>query len=441
MVFYNGPYPNRGNAPSEHAPAPVMNDTIIACYPLSRYPKKTDPLYMSSHSNRGERPRRSAPRVFFYVQHLLGAGHLRRAVLLADGMRRTGMEVHLVSGGARTPGLPEGVGMVQLPPLRAKDPMFSALVDASGREPGRRWLEERCRLLLAHYRRIEPDIVVIESFPFGRRKLRFELMPLLDEVRRTDPEPCVACSVRDIVQARKPERIEETVALVNQRFACVLVHGDPRLVRFDESFPAAHRIGDKIVHTGLVASTAPPGGSTAGTDEVLVSGGGGAVSVNLLAAAIDARSISSLSDSTWRILAGPNIDEAAFNALGARAPRGVVVERNRPDFRSLLGRCRISVSQCGYNTAIELIQSRARAIVVPFESVAETEQLLRAGKLEAHGLAAVLREKDLSPESLAAAVDRCVSGPAPSPPELDLGGAEASARHLLEIWNSTRARR
>lgn len=395
---------------------------------------------MSLQSKKGERLTRSAPRVFFYVQHLLGAGHFRRAALLADAMRRMGIEVHVVSGGAGTPGLPEGVGMIQLPPLRAKDPMFSALVDASGREPGRRWLEERCRLLLEHYRRIEPDILIIESFPFGRRKLRFELMPLLDEVRRTDPEPLVACSVRDIVQARKPERIDETVELVNQRFACVLVHGDPGFVRFDESFPAAHRIADKIVHTGLVASAAAPDGSAAGTDEVLVSGGGGAVSTDLLAAAIDARSISSLSGSTWRILAGPNIDEGAFDVLTARAPPGVVVERNRPDFRSLLGHCRLSVSQCGYNTAIELIQSRARAIVVPFESVGETEQLLRARKLEAHGLAAVLREKDLSPESLAAAIDRRVPGPAPPPPELDLGGAETSARRLLEIWNNTKRR-
>ena len=39
-------------------------------------------------------------RVFFYVQHLLGIGHLRRAATLARAMAAGGFDVLLVSGGA-----------------------------------------------------------------------------------------------------------------------------------------------------------------------------------------------------------------------------------------------------------------------------------------------------------------------------------------------------
>ncbi len=56
----------------------------------------------------------------------------------------------------------------------------------------------------------------------------------------------------------------------------------------------------------------------------------------------------------------------------AGAQQGVVVERYRADFTRLLARCRLSVSQGGYNTVMEILQARAPAVVVPFAGGAET---------------------------------------------------------------------
>ena len=62
------------------------------------------------------------PRVFFWVQHLLGIGHLRRAATLARGLAQRGCDVLLVSGGAPVPGLDLGQARLHLlPPLRARD--------------------------------------------------------------------------------------------------------------------------------------------------------------------------------------------------------------------------------------------------------------------------------------------------------------------------------
>ena len=41
----------------------------------------------------------SKRRAFFYVQHLLGIGHLKRAVTIARSMAAAGLEVTLASGG------------------------------------------------------------------------------------------------------------------------------------------------------------------------------------------------------------------------------------------------------------------------------------------------------------------------------------------------------
>jgi Predicted glycosyl transferase len=60
-------------------------------------------------------------RVFFYVQHLLGIGHLRRAAVLARALAAGGFDVLLVSGGAP---VSLDIGRArwhQLPPVRARD--------------------------------------------------------------------------------------------------------------------------------------------------------------------------------------------------------------------------------------------------------------------------------------------------------------------------------
>ncbi len=99
--------------------------------------------------------------------------------MLIDAMRHLGMDVHLLNGGIQTPDTPKGDHVVQLPAMRALDEQFAVLVDADDKEIDTHWKVNRCRILLEQFRRLKPDIVIIESFPFGRRQLRFELIPWL----------------------------------------------------------------------------------------------------------------------------------------------------------------------------------------------------------------------------------------------------------------------
>ena len=58
----------------------------------------------------------------------------------------------------------------------------------------------------------------------------------------------------------------------------------------------------------------------------------------------------------------------------------------------MLRRCRVSVSQAGYNTVLDILAARAAAVVVPFASGRETEQSLRAERLAARGVLELVRE-------------------------------------------------
>ena len=364
-------------------------------------------------------------KVFFYVQHLLGIGHLRRAATLARGLERAGFEVTLASGGKPV----EGYKVLQLPPA-SSDASFLHLLDEHGNPVDDAWKRRRRDALLAAYAAASPDVLLIELFPFGRRQMRFELLPLLNQAINTTPRPLVVCSVRDLIQA-KPEREKEIVECFEYFYDHLLVHGDPRLARFERSFGGTARIADKLHYTGFVVQDAAPESGDAGAGEVLVSAGGGAVGQRLLETAIAARALSALRDRTWRVLAGINAEN--FDALQARAGNGVIVERFRNDFTLRLRNCVLSVSQAGYNTVLETLQARARAVVVPFAGVAESEQTLRANLLAERGLLEVVEEAALTPAALAAAIDRAAARPRPAPDAIDLDGARRSAE-LLRQW-------
>lgn len=377
-----------------------------------------------------------AKRILFYVQHLLGIGHLKRAATLARAFAAEGLETTLVSGGFPVPGLDTGgARFVQLPPTRATDLYFKRLVDERGTEIDDAWKADRRERLLRLLAEIRPDVLIVELFPFGRRQMRFELIPLLEAARAAPERPVVVSSVRDIlVAAPKPERNEEMVAAVERFFDHVLVHGDPGLIPFANTFPLAARIESRLHHTGYVVDrSVDPDPAGPGAGEVVVSAGGGAVGDGILTAAIEARPLSKARDLTWRVLVGINLPEAGFAALRAKAGPGVIVERARPDFARLLGRCRLSISQGGYNTVMEVLQAGCRAVVVPYAGGLETEQTLRADLLAKRSSLVVLPEETLSPAALAAAADRALDGPALRDTGLDTGGLAATLA-LVKGW-------
>ena len=385
----------------------------------------------------GEAPvtaKKPAPRVFFYVQHLLGIGHIARASRVARTLVADGFDVTLVTGGTPVPGFPgEGIRHIELPPIAVSDGSFSGLVDATGQPVDDMFKDSRTSMLLGAYHGTRPDIVIIEAFPFGRRQVRFELMPLLSAIERSIERPLVMTSLRDILQERaKPGRDEETIALVKKHFDTVLVHGDPKFVRLEETFPLADQISQRIVYTGLVA--APRQEPPQDRFDVVVSAGGGAVGAALIRAALDAAPLIDEVKS-WCLITGPNMPKADFDAISAQAGQGISVFRFRKDFASLLSGAKLSISQAGYNTVCDILQAKCRSLLIPFAAGGETEQGARASRLVKLGLAHVLEESAISPQSMADAIQQALKLPEPGEIDLDLNGAAGTAKILRRLYD------
>ncbi|MBE1509130.1 putative glycosyltransferase [Rhizobium viscosum] len=368
----------------------------------------------------------TAPRIFFYVQHLLGIGHIARASRIANALVKDGFEVTVVTGGLPVPGFPgEGVRTVELPPVVASNIGFTGLADADGRPAGEEFLSNRRDLLLRAFDEEKPDVVIIEAFPFGRRQMRFELLPLLEAIEKASPRPKLLSSVRDILQEnRKPGRDEETVKLIKDHFDAVLVHGDPDFVRLEDTFPLTAEIADRLRYTGLVAPSPAPAPSE--TFDIIASAGGGAVGLELIRAARDAAAHMP-ADISWLLIAGPNLPAADFSALLEDAPANVTLVRFRKDFPSLLRGAKVSISQAGYNTVGDLLRTQCRSILIPFVAAGETEQTVRAERLQALGLAEILPEQGLTLDDVKTAVERALAAPPRPAVSLDLDGAVKSA--------------
>ena len=377
---------------------------------------------------------------FLYVQHLLGIGHLKRAATLARALAEAGLEVTVACGGPPVAGIEfSGARVVQLPPATAADMTFKTLIDEAGRPIDDAWRRNRAAALLSAWRSARPRVLVVELYPFGRRQMRFELLPLLEAAAADASRPVIACSLRDLLGGRQsPERQEETLDIVERFFDRVLVHSDPSVIRLERTFASAPRLAGKIEYTGYVVDVLSSRGksSDAGKDEVIVSAGGGAVGEALLDAAMGARSLTALRERTWRVLAGNNLSDEAYTRLGRRAGDGIVLERSRADFTTLLANCELSVSQAGYNTLMETLSVGARAVVVPFAGAAETEQTERARCFFERGLLETVEERSLSAETLAAAIDRAARLPRPPAGAIDLAGARRSAERVAQ-WART----
>jgi predicted glycosyltransferase len=373
-------------------------------------------------------------RVLFYVQHLLGIGHLKRAAILAQAMAKSGLDVTVAFGGRAVPEVAfSGVSVAPLPAATIAGEQFSTLFDADGSPIDDPWKAARRDALLDLWKKTSPDVVLIELFPFGRRQFRFELLPLLEAIHAEKRRARVACSVRDIlVAAKRPGRDTETVATLRRFFDAVLVHGDPELIRFEATFAEGAQIADLIRYTGYVAAPVGEPKSQDGAGEVVVSAGGGAVGAPLLNTAMAARPLTALAGHVWRFLTGPNIGDAEFKALAARASERTIIERFRPDFAQRLHVSALSISQAGYNTTMDVLCSGARAIVVPYEAKGETEQRLRAEILARKGYLTLLPAAELAPPRIVQAVHAAIEKPAAAA-AIDLTGATTTARMVNEL--------
>ena len=366
-------------------------------------------------------------RVLFHVQHLLGVGHQRRSAAIARALAGRDVTVDYVSGGFPVTGLDIGLCRFhQLEPVRARDGNFQVLEDVKGQRVDEVWARHRRDQLLALLTSLRPSLIVIETYPFGRRGLRIELEAMLAWAKTH--RAVLLSSVRDVIEPRdNRHRREQMAATLRAHFAGVMVHGDPALLPFRSAFPEFDRIAHQAHYTGYVVSAPPPEAPSQRTGPVLVSCGGGRVGESLLASAIEARALGRFNQHAWRFRTGTQPSEGAVARLSAMRRPGIEIVSDSGGFLADLSNARVSVSQAGYNTVAEVLATATPAVLVPYAG--QREQSIRASALGERGMAQVVRT--LSPRCIARALDEA-GAQASLVHDVRLNGVACSVKYILD---------
>ncbi len=368
--------------------------------------------------------------VLILVTHLLGTGHLSRALNLARAFVAHGHTVDVVSGGMPAPHLNTGgFTLQQLPPVRSDGVNFSTLLTAHDTIADEAYLTKRQRDIEVIFNTLQPDFLITELYPFGRRVLSSEFLNLLSTAKENTKRCAIFSSIRDILAPpSKPSKATKADQIIAQYYDGVFVHSDPTTTPLGQSWPVSKMLAKKLHYTGYVASAlAGPHPDLEGQNEIIVSAGGGSVGKAIFECAIDAALLDTTQD--WRILVGGSNADSEIKRLQKRVrSNNLTIESPRPDFRQMLHHATCSVSMCGYNTALDLMQAGTASVFIPFDEGGEVEQTLRAKSLAKHPGFSVLAANDLTPQSLIKAIHASRSVKGSKITDLEFDGANETVR-------------
>jgi predicted glycosyltransferase len=372
--------------------------------------------------------------LLFYCQHSLGIGHLTRSFALAAALREH-FRVVFLNGGRLPPGLPvpAGIELIDLPALGMDD--GHTVVSRDGAHDVVSAQTLRREMIEQAVQRHRPAVLLVELFPFGRKKFAGEILPMIRAARAKGAR--IACSLRDIlVDARPDQQQHDDRArwLTDRYFDVVLVHADRSLARLEDSFKPRRPMRTPVHYTGYVVPAREAASTTRRGAHLLVSAGGGIVGDALFSGVLRARALLR-EPLPLRVVAGPFLPEAQWLALQqtAHGMPGVELLRQVPDMVAEMRQARASISQCGYNTALDIVVSRVPALVLPYATATENEQGVRALRLAQLG---ALRGADAQvlddPARVVGEIDALLRFQ-PRAAALDLEGAANSARRLHEL--------
>lgn len=376
-------------------------------------------------------------KVMIIVTHLLGTGHLSRALTLGRAFAEDGGDVMVVSGGMPAPQLDSGgVTLFGLPPLRSDGTDFTRLLTDQNDVADDPYKAARVTALTQAVQSFQPQVLITELYPFGRRSLASEFDAALTTARNLDQRPIILGSIRDILAPpSKPSKATRADDIVEQFYDGILVHSNESLTPLSVSWPVSAKLAARLHYTGFVAPEPPqPHPEDIGAHEVLVSAGGGSVGQPIFRAAIEAAR--KMPNRRWRLLVGGQDAKRRIAELSELAQgTAVSLEPVRPDFRQMLPHAAASISMCGYNTALDILQSGTPAVFVPFDDGKEVEQGLRAHSLSELPAIEVLTSQNLTGERLANALERVISDGPRSPQIQGFDGAKQTVevtKRLLE---------
>jgi len=341
----------------------------------------------------------SKPVLLYCRSESPGVGKMLRCLMLARSLSRQ-FQVVIVDYYPLPNGIeaPAGVEILQMPGG-----------DSSKTGDRRTLISKQREFIVQQYTRLNPKVVLIDTFPFSDGGDNSELPAMLEAAKAGSGDSAlVLCSLPDIRPGngrglQKEDR--QTAELLDRYFDAVLVHSDPIFSCLEETFRPTRGLKTPVIYTGFLSpgrgTICPPG---AREKRVLVSAGGGTSGGSLFRTAVGAHELLWEAEQlSMTIVTGPMLHKREFQELLwlSRHSQALTLKRTVPNIGLEMKKVRWSVSQCGYSTAVETISSGVTPLFAPSKEKRCAEHLERARRLVHWGIGRLLVESHLNAVSLA----------------------------------------
>lgn len=382
-------------------------------------------------------------KVMFYCQHILGMGHLIRSVEIVKGLIPD-FQICFINGGQVIPEFefPTEIEVINIPAVKT-DSEFNKLRPVDDSLTMVEVETIRTKMLLDTCDRFQPDILIIELFPFGRRRFSFELIPLLERAHSRGTK--IVSSVRDIVVTKQnQQRHEEKVCrLINKYFDLLLIHGDPNFVKLDLSFSRVNDLNCPVHYTGYVVQPVPKTRQIIlGKPTILVSVGGGRFGHDLLeCVALAAPILKDKIPHYIQVFTGAFSPDEVLSKLRdlTKDLDNINCDRYTTNLLDYMQQADLSIGMGGYNTTMNVLSTGVKAMMMAFQGNNDKEQETRLQKLDSLGRVKMIQPEDLQPEKFAQQIINYLEQ-TPSNLILDLDGVANTRYYLQQLMNKQPAK-
>jgi len=381
-------------------------------------------------------------KILIHAQTLVGIGHYFRAKNIANELNNS-HKVWFLNGSRPLPidGLHQNIHEITLEPvylelnrdtqtpswLQADNLNFYLSTDKSKNILD--IFENRKRIILDSIEKIQPDVFLIDYFPFGRLAQKEELLPGIEKIHALGGK--AICSVREFIKhipipsgllTTQTDNILRgifsSIEILNEYFDYLLIHGDPNLAVLEDHFHFAKEIQIPIHYTGYVVEPIsvilePDIKRYSKDGYVLVSTGAGQEGLEILEPCIEAwKSLVSnglVGSRKMVIFAGHFMGDNDYAKL-EKLCRGDIFYCNRfaSNFINWVKYADFSISRAGYNTVMNVLTTATPALLLPSKVI--PDQLLRAKLMSNQGLQ-MLSFEYLTAQNIAEAILRGLSKP------------------------------
>ena len=334
-------------------------------------------------------------KVFFISQHNLGIGDFAQIKNISNALSLdSNIEVWHFSGGISLENNDEGNVILKQLPIIGRIKPDSGELQATGGKDITDVHKERAELLLEHFKKESPSMLITGFFPFSKHRLEGTLLPLLKCIKENYPETIILSSIRDIPVSDHGPFLKDCYSDVNEIFKeyydGILHHTDPNLIHFS-SIPFMDRTihGINIYETGFVSSanTNKEQKYDIEYDYLITVGGGWDGKKTIEESCINIRNKEPSAKIV--IVCGPRMLIDDINFIKDRFRNTTVLERV-DDLEFYIRKSKIVISMAGYSTVPEIIKCKKPCVLIPregsFEQINRARAFEKAGCLICHEL-------------------------------------------------------